>query len=281
MPDFDSPFHRLRVTDNGAWRLLKFERNHQSSMALDDPFETDIEYVNYLHLAMAVRPDARTALVIGLGGGSLVKRMWRDYAPLEIDAVEIDEQVAKIAREYFALPDDDRIRVFIDDGREFLGYCAETYDLIVVDAFDDDHIPRPLLTEEFLLSCREHLSPGGVVEYNVIGAVSGSHSKPFRSLYRTLANVWSNVWVFPIGAGDGVTDSTRNMVVLASDADLSDGELLMRIATRVDGLVTVTGFERFGEDMYRGSIRSGDVAILTDPRPPGHRSSRKADRRHP
>jgi predicted membrane-bound spermidine synthase len=275
MPEFDSPFHRLRVTDNGVWRLLKFERNHQSSMALDDPFETDIEYVDYLHLAMAVKPDARSALVIGLGGGSLVKRMWRDYDPIEIDAVELDEQVVDIAREYFALPDDERIRIFIDDGRAFLGYCAETYDLIVIDAFDDDHIPRPLLTEEFLMACRDHLSADGVVAYNVIGSVTGDHSKPFRSLYRTVANAWRNVWVFPIGSGDGVTDSTRNMILLASDADLSEGELLMRIATRVDGLVTVRGFERFGEDLYRGTIRSGDVPIMTDPKPPSHKANRR------
>jgi spermidine synthase len=275
MPEFDSPFHRLRVTDNGVWRLLGFERNHQSSMALDDPFETDIEYVNYLHLPLAVKPDPQSALVIGLGGGSLVKRMWRDYPSLVIDAVEIDEQVVEIAREYFALPDDERIRVFVDDGRAFLGYCTETYDLIVVDAFDDDHIPRPLLTEEFLLACKDHLAADGALAYNFIGAVAGSYSKPFRSLYRTATNVWSNVWVFPIGSADGVTDSTRNMIVLASNAELSVDELLERIASRVGGLVTVTGFERFGEDLYRGSIRSGDVAIIADPQPRSHRGNRR------
>jgi spermidine synthase len=276
MPEFDSPFHRLRVTDNGTWRLLKFERNHQSSMALDDPFETDIEYINYLHLSLAVKPNPESALVIGLGGGSLVKRMWRDYPALSIDAIELDEQVVAIARDYFELPEDPRIRVFVDDGRAFLGYCAETYDIIVIDAFDDDHIPQPLLTQEFLLTCRDHLSADGVIAYNVIGSVNGDHSKPFRSLYRTAASVWKGVWVFPIGSADGVTDSTRNMIMMASDAELSQDELLDRIASRVDGTVTVTGFERFGEDLYRGSVRSGDVGIITDLRPPG----RKANRRH-
>ncbi len=275
MPEFDSPFHRLRVTDNDGVRLLKFERNHQSSMNIADPFETNIEYIGYLHLAFAVKPDARSALVIGLGGGSLVKRMWRDYPDLEIDAVEIDEQVVDIAREYFALPDDSRIRVFVDDGRAFLGYCAETYDLIFIDAFDDDHIPRPLLTEECLRECRDRLSPDGVVAYNVIGAVTGDHSKPFRSLYRTAANVWRNVWVFPIGSADGATDSTRNMIMLASDADLSEDQLLGRIASRVDGMVSVPGFERFGEDLYRGVVRSGDVPMLTDPTPPHRKGNRR------
>ena len=275
MPDFDSPYHRLRVTEHGAWRQLKFERNQQSSMALDDPFETDIEYVNYLHLPLAVKPDPASVLIVGLGGGSLVKRMWRDYPALSVDAVELDEQVVDIAREYFALPDDERIRVFIDDGRAFLGYCAETYDLIVIDAFDDDHIPRPLTTEEFLRECRDHLSADGVIAYNVIGAVNGAHSKPYRSFHRTVANVWRNVWVFPIGSADGVTDSTRNMVMMASDVEMTTEELLERISTRVDGLVTVTGFERFGEDLYRGSVRAGDVPLITDPHPPSRKGNRR------
>ena len=109
----------------------------------------------------------------------------------------------------------------------------------------------------------------------MIGSVTGDHSKPFRSLYRTAANVWRNVWVFPIGSADGVTDSTRNMIMMASDAELTKDELLDRIASRVDGAVTVTGFERFGEDLYRGSVRSGDVGIITDPRPPSRKGNRR------
>lgn len=275
MHEQTSAFHRLRVTDNGVWRLLKFERNHQSSMSLDDPFETDIEYVNYLHLPVAVAPDLRSALVIGLGGGSLVKRMWRDYPMLEIDAVEIDEQVVEVAREYFALPDHDRIRVYVDDGRSFLECSDDAYDVIIIDAYDDDHIPRPLLTDEFLRTCRDHLSADGAVAYNLIGAVNGTYSKPFRSFYRTISNVWRHVWVFPIGSSDGVTDTTRNIVIVASDADLSTDELLEVISTRVDGRVTVTGFERFGEDLYRGPIRSGDVPIISDSHPPSRKGNRR------
>jgi len=275
MHERTSAYHRLRVTESGAWRLLTFERNRQSSMSLDDPFETDIEYVDYLHLPLAIEPDPRSALVIGLGGASLVKRMWRDYPEVRIDAVELDAQVVEIAREFFALPEDERIRVFVGDGREYLDCCTETYDIIVVDAYDDDHIPRPLLTDEFLRICRDHLSAEGAIAYNVIGSVSGTYSRPFRSFHRTMSNVWRNVWVFPIGSADGVTDSTRNMVVVASDVELTAGQLLDRIASRAGGRVTVTGFERFGEDLYLGPIRGGDVPILSDARPSG----RKGDRR--
>ena len=271
----DSGYHRIRITEGHGVRLLKFERNEQSSMRMDDPYETDIQYVGYFHLSLAIKPDATRALVIGLGGGSVVKRMWRDYLTMHIDAVELDDEVIEVAYAFFALPEDERIHVFNDEGRAHLTRSNEIYDIIIIDAFNDDHIPRPLLTEEFLRLCRDHLSPDGVIVYNVIGSVYGSHSKLFRSLHRTARNVWRNIWTFPVGVGTDPRDNTRNIVMLASDTELSDDELLARIASRVDGMVTVPAFERFGEDLYRGSIRSGDVPLLLDPSSAGKSGKRR------
>jgi len=268
MYEHTSPFHRIKVTDNNGVRLLKFERNQQSSMRLDDPFESDIEYVAYFHLALAVQPKATRVLAIGLGGGSVVKRMWRDYPEMRIDAVEVDPEVVDVAYELFNLPRDERIRVIVGDGREVLRCSNDTYDVVIVDAFDDDRIPPHLLTEQFLYEVRDHLSPDGVVVYNVIGSVHGDHSKPFRSFYRTLANVWGNVWLFPVGLwanGPIMLAFGGNIIVLASDIELSVGELLTRIANRVNGRVTVKPFGLLGKDLYQGQIRSGDVPILSDP----------------
>lgn len=266
MFETDSAYHRLKVTDNEGVRLLQFERNRQSSMRLDDPFETDFEYPGYLHITYAIAPHALDTLIIGLGGGMVVKRMWRDYAPMRVDVVELDPEVVAIARAYFALPSDPRIRVFVDDGRRFVDNCDESYDIVILDAFDDDSIPRPLLTEECMRSVAALLNPGGVVAWNIIGAVYGGQSKLFRSVYRTARNVWRNVWVFPVGFADDVTDRTRNIIMLASDVDLSEDELCDRIADRVGGRVTVPKFDRLCEDLYQGRVRSGDVGMLLDER---------------
>ena len=273
MYEHESQFHQLKVTDDNGVRLLKFERNQQSSMHLDDPFETDIEYIAYFHLALAIQPAIERVLVIGLGGGSLVKRMWRDYPQMRIDAVEIDPEVAEIAHELFELPRDERIRVVVGDGREFLGGCGETYDLIVVDAYDDDHIPFHLLTEEFFRECKDHLAEDGVIAYNLIASVHGDHSKPFRSFHRTIGNVWRNIWSFPVGmAANGPIQLAfgGNIVLFASDVELAPEELLVRIAQRVDGRVSVKGYGGLGKDLYQGAIRTGDVPMLLDP-PNGRR----------
>ncbi|MGV8083870.1 MAG: spermidine synthase [Coriobacteriia bacterium] len=264
--EHNSGRHRLKVVDHENVRSLKFERNYQSSMSLSDPYATDIEYVGYLHLTLAIKPDARRTLAIGLGGGTIVKQMWRDYPGMRIDAVEIDPEVVEVARAYFALPEDERIGIYLGDGREFLEYGNDTYDIIVVDAFEDDRVPRQLLTEEFLREARSHLSHDGVIAYNYIGALHGGASRGFRSLYRTVSNVWRQVWVFRVNIGGWVGD-TSNIILLATDRREPYAQLEERIASRVGGLVRVPGFERFAEDVHLEGIRTGDVPILADERP--------------
>jgi spermidine synthase len=251
----DSAYHRITVEDRGHLRVMRFERNRQSSMYLDAPFDTDFEYPAYFHLALALNPRASRTLVIGLGGGTVVKRMWRDYPEMLLDVVELDPEVVEVAREYFALPEDERIRVHVGDGREFVEGTS--------DAFDDDRVPRPLTTEEFMRAVRGRLGEDGVVVYNLIGYLRGDRDKPFRSLYRTLANVWREVWVFKVD--EGVDSEGSNIILLATDDVVPAEDLLARIRGRVDGRVSVPAFHTFGDDLYTGPIRGGDVPIIVDP----------------
>jgi spermidine synthase len=258
-----SPYHEINVTDIGYLRVLRFEHNRQSSMYLDAPFDTDFEYPAYLHTPLALKPDATRTLVIGLGGGTVVKRMWRDYPDMRLDVVELDPEIVDVAYRFFALPEDDRIRVFTGDGRGFVETATDTYDIAIVDAFDEDRVPRPLTTEEFVRLVRDRLAPDGVVAYNFIGTLKGDRSKPFRSLYRTLSTVWRRVWVFTMD--EGVLAQGANLILLGTDADVTADELRDRLAGRVGGKVTVPAFQLFGENLYTGEIRTGDVAIIADP----------------
>jgi len=265
----DTQYHRLVVTEDARERHLRFDRSHQSAMYLDDPFETSFSYPQYLHLALAAKPDARSVLIVGLGGGSLVKRMWRDYPQMSIDVAEIDPEVVDVAYRYFELPRDPRITVAAEDGRRFLAASDKRYDIIVMDAYYADALPSHLTTEEFFQEVEAHLTPGGVVAYNVIGSVEGERSKLFRSMYRTASRVWDQRWVFPIGIGaDGAPDRNRNIIVLATDSPASRDELLARIENRVGGRVSITGFDRFGADLYESPVVTDDVPVLTDSHAP-------------
>ena len=265
----DTQYHRITVTEDDEVRHLRFDRSHQSAMNLDDPFSSRIRYPDYLHLAMTVKPDAKRVLVLGLGGGTVTKRYWRDYPGVTVDTVEIDPAVIDVARRYFELPQDPRIRVFNEDARRFVQRTEDTYDVVIVDAYYADSLPFHLTTSEFFTEVKKRMSPDGVLAYNCIGSVEGDYSKLFRSMHRTVSDVWTNVWSFPIGIGqNGLKQENRNIIVLASDANVTTAELKDRVVSRLDGRVTIPGFETFAEDLYTGRVDTADVPLLTDAHAP-------------
>lgn len=266
----DTHYHRLIVTEDAEERVMRFDRSRQSAMYLDDPYETSFAYPQYFHLAFALKPEAKRVLVVGLGGGSAVKRMWRDYPDMRIDVVELDPEVVSAAERYFELPtDDDRIRVVVEDGRRFLQSTDETYDVIFMDAYHADALPTHLTTREFFSEAKGRLNPGGVLAYNVIASVEGERSDLFRSMYRTAGSVWKRLYAFPIGIGtDGARTQNRNIIVLATDSRMRPDELSARIRGRVGGTVTISGFESFAEDLYPDRVPTDDVPLLTDQHAP-------------
>ena len=265
----DTQYHRITVSEDATQRHLRFDRSNQSAMSLADPYTSGFRYPDYLHLAVAIKPDAKRVLVLGLGGGTVTKRYWRDYPGVQVDTVEIDPVVIDVAKRYFDLPTDSRIRIFNEDGRRYVQKTTQTYDIVIVDAYYADSLPFHLTTDEFFREVKSHLSPDGVIAYNCIGSIEGESSKLFRSMYRTVSGVWGNVWVFPIGISEnGSLTQNRNIIVLASNASVSDDELTQRIESRVWGQVTIPGFDRYAEDLYTDRIDSSDVPLLTDSHAP-------------
>ncbi len=266
----DTQYHRILVTEADGERTLLFDRSRQTAVNLDDPLVSTIRYPDYLHLAFAANPRAERVLVLGLGGGALPARMLADYPGVSVDAVEIDPVVVDVAERYFALPEDPRLSVIVEDARRYVQRTTERYDVVVVDCYHADALPFHLTTAEFFGEIDDVLAPGGVVAYNIISAVEGDSSDLFRSLYRTAGGVWDRLWVFPVERQDGAESlgTIRNIVMLATSGEVSEGDLLGQIDSRVGGSVSIEGFDRFGERLYRDLIPLGDVPVLTDAHAP-------------
>ena len=120
----------------------------QSSMRLSAPYALELDYTRCMTAFVLFHPRPRRALKIGLGGGSLVKFFWRQLPWMRTRVVELDERVVAVAREQFFLPPDDaRLRVEVGDGAEALE--PQCCDLLVVDAFADEHPPAALVSQAF------------------------------------------------------------------------------------------------------------------------------------
>jgi spermidine synthase len=216
----DTRYHRLTVADGGTVRYLRFDNSFQSGMILGRPFATAFEYTDLFHLVRAYNPRARDVLVIGLGGGSFPKRLWRDFPDMRIQSVELDPVVRDVAYRFFSLPRDERLQVAIDDGRRYLDRTDRRWDAILIDAFFADAVPFHLFTAEFMELVNTRLNPGGVVLTNTIGSIAGDQSKLFRSIYRTYRSVFPTVLVHPTIIGNDEPDDTalRNLIVVATEA---------------------------------------------------------------
>ena len=194
----DSPYHRLFVTEDESCRWLRADNVWHTQMDLKDPHGSGLPYTDYMDLAFLFQPEIRRVLVIGLGGGTIPKRFVRDYPQVKVDAVEIDPDVINIAARYFDVDAGPRLAIHEADGRMFLRRSKEQWDLIVLDAYYADTVPFFLCTREFFTIAKDRLNPGGVLVNNVIGSVSGPRSKFFRSVYRTMKEVFPQVHVFPV-----------------------------------------------------------------------------------
>jgi spermidine synthase len=263
----ESQYHRITVADDGIEsRYLRFDNSYQSGMFLTNPFRTRFRYTDFFDLGLAYDPSARDVLFVGLGGGSAPKRFWRDVPSLRIQVAELDSAVVTVARRFFSLPRDPRLRVSVEDGRQYLARHDERWDVIAVDAFYADAIPFHLTTREFLQLARSRLRPGGVVVTNVIGALTGSDSKLFRSFYRTYRSVFPTVLVHPVSErGDAHDDEVRNLILVASDSAAPSREFLAaRWRARRERNPLLPSLDGPIRVRYPAAIPVDDVPVLTD-----------------
>ena len=139
----------------------------QSSMRLSDPFALELDYTRCMMSFLLFHPRPRRALKIGLGGGSLVKFLWKRLPGLRTRVVELDERVVRVAREQFHLPADDaRLAVEVGDGAHAL--APECCDLLVVDAFADEHPPAALVSRAFFDAAWLALEEPGALVLNLM-----------------------------------------------------------------------------------------------------------------
>ena len=159
--------------DANGFRTMEFERGaaRHSLVRLGDPLHLEFEYsrIALIGLALSRKPPQRI-LVVGLGGGSLPVFLHRAYPEVRIDVVEIDPEVVRVAKRYFDVAEDARLRIHVADGRRFIEQsAAASYDIVILDAFGAKEVPAHLSTQEFLLSVRRLLRPDGVSVSNIWG----------------------------------------------------------------------------------------------------------------
>lgn len=124
-------------------------------------------YVREFHRAMRRTPRPSRVLFLGGGAGVGPMQFERRYADVTIDVVEKEPLVAEAARRHFGFQESERLRLHVEDARDFLARGG-AWDLVLVDLYDARGIPPELGTAAFFEGVRAVVAPGGVVLANLI-----------------------------------------------------------------------------------------------------------------
>ena len=218
-----------------------------------DPTRLDFEYMRWIAAVVDSFSSAghiwAAPRLTHLGGGActLARYFAHAWPGSRNTVVEIDSELALMARSLFDVPRAPAVKIRVGDAREEAdGFKPATRDVIIRDVFTSATTPRDLTTVEFYAAARASLSEDGLYIANC-----GSHAdlKEAKEELAGMNEVWPHIAVVAdppmlkgrrygnivlIAANQPLTasaDLTRNLLRGAVPAQFKDGQWARRLAT--------------------------------------------------
>ncbi|HEU5424490.1 MAG TPA: fused MFS/spermidine synthase, partial [Nitrolancea sp.] len=205
--------------------------------------------------------DVKSAALIGLAAGTVVKQLNRSFGPIPIDGVEIDPDIVKLGRQYFDM-NEPNLDVYVQDGRYFLETSDRRYDLIGIDAYQQPYIPFHLVTREYFQEVSDHLSDNGVVVLN-----AGRTETDFRLvnvIAATMKSVFPNVYIFD-------DNYYTNSVVVATKSPSNIANFARNIQQLQPGFLKTVGERVLQTGNVREWTQQDPALVFTDDKAPVER----------
>lgn len=212
------------------------------------------DYVGYVRSICSKLPEKAEVLILGLGGGT-VADIFQNNLGFHVDAVELDERIADVARDYFALGNN--VNIVVDDARHYLEETQKQYDLIFFDVYRGELPPPHAFTLESLVKAKSLLKENGLIVVNFNGFLEGKTGRGARSIYKTLLAAGLDTRILPTPGAEG----NRNLLFLASrkGQDFS----IVRSPLMLNG--KQADIETLFLDPRQ--LNLGDAVVLTDDKP--------------
>ncbi len=150
------------------------------------------------HPAMLIHKNPERILVIGGGDGGTIREILKYPSVKEAHLCEIDEEVIFVAEKYFpsisyALKDP-KVKIFIEDGNEFLEEKKGYYDIIIMDNSDPIGASEVLFKAEFYQKVKEALKEDGIMVAQTESPIL--QKDYFKNAVNEISKVFKNVEVY-------------------------------------------------------------------------------------
>ena len=163
------------------------------------------------HLPPLIRPGARNALVLSFGNGIATGTLDTHRIPV-IDAVDLSPEMIEAAAVYseenYDVLESERLRLHVEDGRNFLLRTEDRYDIISVDATHPANASSwALFTSEFYQLVERHLADDGVFMQWI--PLHGVRESDYRDILRTVWDVFPEMVLWSTGSTHSYVVATR------------------------------------------------------------------------
>lgn len=181
----------LEVTWNNGQLVLDSENTNYSYGSLQRILRKGLKYIGYKRIQ-----GFENVLVLGVAAGSVIKTLVDEVKfKGKITGVEIDEEVVKLANSYFKLNEIPNLELVVEDAFEFVLKTKETYDLIIIDIFQDTKMPSFLFEEHFINKVNSKLKVNGFILFNTM--VLGFKDRRRNATYKSHFNENYSVRMYP------------------------------------------------------------------------------------
>lgn len=113
--------------------------------------------------------EIRNALILGFGAGSVASLLTKKYGiGCKITGVEKDPVVIYLARKYFNLKQFKNLQLICEDAYNYVQTHSKKFDVIVVDIYIDEEVPKCFHQKKFLIQVARILQNNGVLFFNKV-----------------------------------------------------------------------------------------------------------------
>ena len=206
---------QLLVADVSDYRGQKLNErylfvNRAGQTRVDkETFRPKWDYAYYVSSICSKLPENSNALILGLGGGT-VANIFQTGLGFSVDAVELDQRIAEVARQYFPL--NSKVNVVVDDARHYLEETQKKYDVVLFDVYRGEAPPPHVFTLESLTKTKSLLKEEGLIIVNFNGFWEVKTGQAARSIYKTLLAAGLKTRILPTPGAE----ADRNILFVAS-----------------------------------------------------------------
>ncbi len=150
------------------------------------------KYINFYKTFKSLdweKMNIEKVLLLGLGLGAIPQMLEKNFdKQFEYHIVEIDEEIINLAHKYTLNELKSPTYVYEMDAEIFIDITEEKFDLIIVDIFIDNVVPKKFESSDFLEKLKYLLYDNGIILFNRLNSDTENflfNTKYFEKIFKT------------------------------------------------------------------------------------------------